>query len=235
MREVVLDTETTGLDPLNGDRIVEIGCIELLNHIPTGRDWHAYFNPERDMPRGAFEVHGLSSEFLKDKPLFAQRVDEFLAFIDGAAIIIHNASFDMSFINAELKRAGRSPLTAERTVDTLSIARRKHPGAVNSLDGLCRRYQIDLSARDKHGALLDCRLLASVYVELTGRRQAHLELAADAIDSVGIDTEIVVHTRPVPLASRLSAEEAAAHKAFIAGLGAGALWLPYLQAEPAAE
>lgn len=236
MREVVLDTETTGLDPAGGDRIVEIGCIELLNGIPTGRDWHGYFNPERDVPRAAFEVHGLSSEFLRDKPLFAERADEFLAFIDGAAIVIHNAEFDIAFLNAELARAGRPRLNPERVVDTLALARRKHPGAPNNLDALCRRYQIDLAERSKHGALIDCRLLASVYVELTGRRQARLELALGSASAPGEQFAAVrVSERPAPLGVRLSAEEAAAHLAFVGELGPDALWRAYLEALEAGE
>ena len=225
MREVVLDTETTGLDALGGDRVVEIGCIELVNHIPTGRHWHNYFNPERDMPQAAYQVHGLSAEFLKDKPSFVELADEFLAFVDGAPIIIHNAEFDIAFLNAELKRAGRPPLGNEVVVDTLSLARRKHPGSPNNLDALCRRYQIDLSGRTRHGALVDCHLLASVYVELTGRRQANLELALGVVAANGVESGgAAPYKRPAPLAPRLTAQEAAAHAAFIAGLGPGALW-----------
>ncbi|MGD9868469.1 MAG: DNA polymerase III subunit epsilon, partial [Hyphomicrobiales bacterium] len=176
MREIVLDTETTGLDPATGDRIVEVGCVELVNHIPTGRVWHQYLNPERDMPEAAFKVHGLSSEFLKDKPLFAAVAKDFVDFIEDARLVIHNASFDIGFINSELARCELAPVGFERVVDTLALARRKHPGAQNSLDALCRRYQVDSSARRKHGALLDAELLAEVYIELIGGHQARLEL-----------------------------------------------------------
>lgn len=225
MREVVLDTETTGLDPASGDRVVEIACLELLNYIPTGRDWHCYLNPERDMPEPAYYVHGLSTEFLADKPLFADRADDFLHFIEGARIIIHNAAFDVAFLNAELERIGRPPLIGDRVVDTLSLARRKHPGAAASLDALCRRYQIDLSVRSKHGALVDCELLAQVYVELTGRRQARLELAVGAQASRHSGSAAaILPPRPCKLPPRLTAAEAAAHAAFIASFGGDAVW-----------
>ena len=174
MREIVLDTETTGLDPLRGDRLVEIGCVEIFNRMPTGQTFHRYFNPERDMPAEAFAVHGLSSEFLSSKPLFAEEVDEFLAFIGDAPLVIHNASFDISFINAELDRIKRPPILRERLVDTLLLARRKHPGVSNRLDDLCSRYSIDNSRRTKHGALLDSELLAEVYIDLIGARQSQL-------------------------------------------------------------
>lgn len=235
MREIVLDTETTGLDPVTGDRVVEIACIELLNYIPTGRNWHCYLNPERDMPQAAFNVHGLSTEFLADKPLFAAIADDFLTFIDGARIIIHNAAFDIAFLNSELGRIKRPLLTGDRVVDTLSLARRKHPGAPNSLDALCRRYQIDLSSRSKHGALVDCELLAQVYVELTGRRQAKLELAIGMTATV-VETDAgMSHQRPLPLPPRISADELAAHAAFVAGLGQEAIWISYRHdEEPAA-
>ena len=176
MREIVLDTETTGLDPASGDRIVEIACLELNNHIPTGATFHSYVNPEREMPPGAFEIHGLSDAFLADKPLFAEIVDEFLGFIGEAPLIIHNAAFDLRFLNAELARLSRVPLPDERAVDTLAIARRRFPGAQASLDALCRRFEIDTSGRDKHGALIDCDLLARVYLELIGGRQPGLGL-----------------------------------------------------------
>lgn len=177
MREIVFDTETTGLDPYKGDRIVEIGCVELYNTIPTGQTFHVYLDPERDMPEEAFRVHGLSREFLTGKPLFAAIADDFLAFIgDDSRLIAHNAEFDMRFINAELERLGRGRIAAERIVDTLVLARRKHPGASNSLDALCARYGVDTSRRTKHGALLDSELLADVYAELIGGRQAALGL-----------------------------------------------------------
>jgi DNA polymerase-3 subunit epsilon len=178
MREIVLDTETTGLDALRGDRLVEIGCLELLNHIPSGQTFHVYLNPERDMPREAFNVHGLSEEFLKDKPLFGSLAGDFLNFVGTARLVIHNASFDMKFINAELVRAKRAALPMDQVLDTLALARRKHPGARASLDELSQRYGIDTSRRIKHGALLDAEILAEVYIELTGGRQTSLGLAS---------------------------------------------------------
>ena len=177
MREIVLDTETTGLDPASGHRIVEVACLELLNHIPTGRNYQSYVNPERDVPADAAAVHGLSAEFLSDKPRFAEIADELLRFIADAPLVIHNAEFDVRFLNAEFERLARPPLPGERIVDTALIARQKFPGAPASLDALCRRFAIDNSARTKHGALLDSELLADVYLELIGGRQAGLELA----------------------------------------------------------
>ncbi len=185
MREIVLDTETTGFDSAQGDRMVEIGCIELINHVPTGETFQAYLNPERDMPLGAFAVHGLSSEFLADKPLFADVVDEFLGFIGNDALIIHNAAFDLGFLDAELARLGRPALARDAVIDTLSIARRKFPGAPASLDALCRRFAIDASDRDLHGALLDAELLAAVYLALIGGRQPGLGFDADAAAGQG--------------------------------------------------
>ncbi len=230
MREVILDTETTGLDPGSGHRIVEIGCVELLNCIPTGRVWHCHINPDRDMPYAAYEVHGLSIEFLSTKPRFHELADDMLEFIEGAMLVMHNAPFDFAFLNAELERLSRPLLRWDRVVDTLALARRKHPGSPCSLDALCKRYGIDLSGREKHGALLDCRLLASVYVELVGGHQARLEFAAEAAAQAAL-----LHTgatgarpRPMPLASRLTLEERLAHEAFIATLGEGALWRPVL-------
>src|SRR3984957_911528 len=176
MREIVFDTETTGLDPFQGDRLVEVGCIELINRFPSGKTFHCYFNPQRDMPETAQKIHGLSIEFLKDKPLFAEKVEELLAFIAEDPLIAHNAMFDLGFLNAELERAGRASVSRERMVDTLLIARRKHPGGSNRLDDLCARYSIDNSRRTKHGALLDAELLAEIYVELIGARQAQLVL-----------------------------------------------------------
>ena len=178
MREIVFDTETTGLDPIQGDRLVEIGCIELINRFPSGQTFHCYFNPERDMPEPAFKVHGLSVEFLKDKPLFAHKVEELIEFLGDAPLVAHNAMFDLGFLNAELERAKQAAVARERLVDTLMLARRKHPGGSNRLDDLCVRYRIDNSKRVKHGALLDAELLAEVYVELIGARQANLGLAA---------------------------------------------------------
>ena len=183
MREIVLDTETTGFDPETGDRVVEIGCVELNFYVPTGNEYHCYINPERDMPEGAFGVHGLSEEFLSDKPVFADIIDDFLEFIgDDARLVIHNASFDSKFLNAELRWLNRPPLPEVRLIDTLEIARRRFPGGANSLDALCRRFDVDLSVRDKHGALVDCHLLAAVYLELIGGRQPGLSLVADAQD-----------------------------------------------------
>src|SRR5260370_4162769 len=178
MREIVLDTETTGVDPLRGDRLVEIGCVEIFNRMPTGQTFHRHLNPERDMPTEAFAVHGLSGEFLAEKPLFAQVVDDFLEFIADAPLVIHNASFDIGFINAELDRIKRPSIARDRLVDTLLLARRKHPGVSNRLDDLCSRYAIDNSRRTKHGALLDAELLAGVYIDLTRARQSQLILSA---------------------------------------------------------
>jgi DNA polymerase-3 subunit epsilon len=228
MREIVFDTETTGLDPNQGDRLVEIGCIELVNRFPTGQTFHGYFNPERDMPEAAFKIHGLSGEFLGDKPLFAHRVDELVAFLGDAPLVAHNAMFDLGFLNAELERAGRTIVSRERLVDTLMLARRKHPGSSNRLDDLCARYKIDNSRRIKHGALLDAELLAEVYVELIGARQALLGLA-EAVNGAG-DTRggtASIRSRAQPLSPRISAEERDAHRRFVATLGATALWRAY--------
>ena len=228
MREIVLDTETTGLDPFDGHRIVEIGCIELLNCIPTGRTWHCHVNPERDVPYSAFEVHGLSLDFLRDKPRFAELADDMLNFIEGAMLVMHNATFDFGFLNAELERAARPLLRWDRVVDTLALARRRHPGSPCSLDALCKRYGVDLSEREKHSALLDCRLLAAVYVELVGGHQARLEFAVNGVQAaflhIGSEGS---RPRPRPLPPRLTAAEIEAHRAFVATLGAEALWLRY--------
>lgn len=229
MREIVFDTETTGLDPATGDRLVEIGCIELLNRFPTGRVFHRYFNPERDMPAAAFNVHGLSIEFLKDKPLFAAAVDELVEFIGDAPLVAHNAMFDLSFLNAELARAGRTPVNRDRLVDTLLLARRKHPGGSNRLDDLCLRYKIDNSRRTKHGALLDAELLAEVYLELIGARQAMLGLAAAGASSAVRGAGGAIRERPQPLPPRLTPDEIAAHRAFVETLGAEAVWLKYAE------
>ncbi|WP_440636184.1 DNA polymerase III subunit epsilon [Bradyrhizobium sp. PUT101] len=231
MREIVLDTETTGLDPLRGDRLVEIGCVEILNRMPTGQSFHVYINPERDMPAEAFAVHGLSSEFLATKPLFHEVADEFLEFIGDAPLVIHNASFDIGFINAELDRIKRAAIPRERLVDTLLLARRKHPGVSNRLDDLCSRYAIDNSHRTKHGALLDAELLAEVYVDLVGARQSQLLLASDTQDiRVSAAGDAPRRQRSVPLAPRISAAEREAHRAFIATLGDKAIWNEYLPA-----
>jgi DNA polymerase-3 subunit epsilon len=230
MREIVLDTETTGLSPEQGHRVVELGCVELLNRIPTGATFHVYLNPERDMPAEAFAVHGLSAEFLADKPRFADVVDDFLAFLGEAPLVAHNASFDYGFICHELKRAARAELPRDRVVDTLMLARRKHAAGPYSLDALCARYGIDNSRRTKHGALLDAEILAEVYLELVGGRQAQLGLAETvagaAATAIG-DNAIAIRTRPAPLAPRLTDTEREAHAAFIATLGDSAIWLEY--------
>lgn len=234
MREIVFDTETTGLNPLGGDRIVEIGCVEMINRLPTGQTFHVYLNPERDMPDGAFRVHGLSSEFLSDKPLFADIAQDFIDFIGDAALVAHNASFDMGFINAELVRVKRPGIASERVIDTLQLARRKHPFGPNSLDALCQRYNIDNSRRTKHGALLDSEILAEVYIELTGGRQADLGLAT-------LETSVIERTtpasadarlalkRPRALPERLQAAELAAHRQFVATLGGDLIWKDYIR------
>ena len=228
MREIVLDTETTGLDPSQGHRLVELGCIELLNRIPTGSAFHVYLNPERDVPDEAFAIHGLSTEFLKGHKRFIEIADEFLAFIDDAPLVIHNAGFDHAFLCAELKRAERMLIARERLVDTLLLARRKHPAGPNRLDDLCARYGIDNSRRTKHGALLDAEILAEVYVELIDARQAQLGLAESGERRAnGVEGAIVVRERPEPLASRLSEADVAAHREFVAELGENALWLNY--------
>jgi DNA polymerase-3 subunit epsilon len=231
MREIVLDTETTGLDPLRGDRLVEIGCVEIFNRMPTGQTYHVYINPERDMPKEAFDVHGLSSEFLADKPLFSAVVEGFLEFIGEAPLVIHNASFDISFINAELERIKRPVISRDRLVDTLLLARRKHPGVSNRLDDLCSRYAIDNSRRTKHGALLDSELLAEVYIDLIGARQSQLILAAEVRDSrPGGIGEMPRRLRTEPLAPRISDEDRAVHRAFVATLGDKPVWNDFLGA-----
>jgi DNA polymerase III subunit epsilon len=225
MREIILDTETTGLDPLRGDRLVEIGGVELVNQFPTGRTFHVYINPERDMPEEAFRVHGLSAEFLQDKPLFAAVADDFLSFAEGAKLVIHNASFDMGFINAELKRLGREPIPMDRVLDTLTMARRRFPGGSNNLDALCSRFGIDNSKRTKHGALLDAELLAEVYIELNGGRQATFSLADSRKAGLAVVRGVVeIGGRSEPLRPRLSPDAIAAHAAFIAEMGEKAIW-----------
>jgi DNA polymerase-3 subunit epsilon len=227
MREIVFDTETTGLDPLTGDRLVEIGCIELVNRFPTGRTFHCYFNPERDMPEPAFKVHGLSVDFLKDKPLFAHKVEELIEFLGDAALVAHNAMFDLGFLNAELERAQRAAVTRDRLVDTLMLARRKHPGGSNRLDDLCLRYRIDNSKRVKHGALLDAELLAEVYVELIGARQANLGLSALSTAGEIRGAAVTLRVRAQPLLPRVTAEEREEHQRFIGTLGENAIWREY--------
>jgi DNA polymerase-3 subunit epsilon len=225
MREIVLDTETTGLDPANGDRIVEIGCVELVDHFPTGANYHVYINPERDMPADAERVHGLSAEFLADKPVFAAITAEFIDFIGDAPLVIHNAGFDMKFLNAELARIGRDLLDDARAIDTLAMARIKFPGARVSLDELCKRFDIDNTERTKHGALLDADLLAQVYLELLGGRQKRFVLAlADGLTPVTEDSR-PVRVRPEPLPSLITPHEREAHAAFVAKeLGEAAIW-----------
>lgn len=226
MREIVFDTETTGFDPADGDRIVEIGLVELMDHYPTGRSKQFYLNPEREVPIETQRIHGLSTEFLADKPLFAHVVDEFLEFVGDAVLVIHNASFDMKFINAELTRVGKTPLSMARTVDTIEIAKRKIPGARYSLDELCKRFSIDLSAREKHGALLDAELTAQVYLELVGGRQRGLALApVEIVAETHREDGMRARQRPHPLLPRITVEEIARHAAFVAAeLGAKAIW-----------
>ena len=229
MREVVLDTETTGFEPTEGHRIVEIGAVELFNHMPTGRIYHQYINPKRVMPKEAFEVHGLGDDFLRDKPVFATIAQAFLDFIADAPLVIHNASFDMKFLNAELTAASFAPLPAGRAVDTLLIARKKFPGSPASLDALCRRFSIDNSMREKHGALLDSEILAEVYLELVGGRQPDFGLATAAQTSAA-ETALTGQgwrpkPRPAPLVPRLTVGERAAHQAFVTRLGDAAIWL----------
>ena len=227
MREIVLDTETTGFEPEQGDRIVEIGAVELFNHMPTGKTYHQYINPERAMPNEAFEVHGLGDEFLRDKPVFAKIGRAFLDFVGDARLVIHNASFDMKFLNAELGWMKLPLLPMDQAIDTLAIARKKFPGSPASLDALCRRFGIDNSARTLHGALLDSEILAEVYLELIGGRQPDFALNANSSgsrESASSGETWRPTARPNPLPSRLSAEEAAAHEAFVETLGDGALW-----------
>ena len=234
IREIVLDTETTGLSPQGGDRLVEIGCVELINHIPTGENFHVYINPERSMPEEAFRVHGLSEAFLSDKPLFKAVAEEFRAFIGDATLVIHNAPFDMGFLNAEMEWAGL-PRLANEVIDTVMVARQEHPGARVSLDALCKHYGIDNSRRTLHGALLDSEILAEVYLELIGGKQVSLALVAEVENASGgmAQTRIAVAQRPVSLPSRISADEAEAHEAFIEKMGENAIWTKYEQSAAA--
>ncbi|MEM6481899.1 MAG: DNA polymerase III subunit epsilon [Pseudomonadota bacterium] len=227
MREIVLDTETTGLDPAQGDRIVEIGAVELHNHVPTGRTYHQYINPQRAMSPEAFEVHGLGDEFLADKPIFSDIVEEFVDFLGDAKLVIHNASFDMKFINAELSWVQRPNLPADVAIDTLDIARKRFPGSPASLDALCRRFSIDNSARTLHGALLDSEILAEVYLELIGGRQPDLVLTESGQQTAAAkneQTDWQIPPRPTPLKSRLTDKEREAHAEFVKDLGPNALW-----------
>jgi DNA polymerase-3 subunit epsilon len=234
LREIVLDTETTGLDPASGHRIVEIGCVELLNAIPTGQIYHVYLDPERDMPEEAFRVHGLSLDFLTGKALFSAVTAEFLEFLADAKIVAHNAEFDMRFLNAELARCDIAAIGQHRVVDTLALARRKFPGASNSLDALCARFGVDSARRTRHGALLDAEILAEVYAELRGGRQTALIFGA-GLSGAGRGADGLLTARPAPLASKLTPEELAAHQAFVGGLGENALWLAYGPLPAAAE
>ena len=230
MREIVFDTETTGLD-FDADRVIEIGGIELWNHIPTGREYHAFVRPAgRKVDPAAFDVHGISDDFLRDKPLFEEVVDGFAEFFDGAVLIAHNATFDVRFLNAELARLGRAPIEMHRVIDTLAMARRKFPMAPATLDALCSRFSIDTSRRDKHGALVDSHLLAEVYVELIGGKQAALFSLQGETTRRGGEAAGAVRRhgpRPGPLPARLSAEEAERHRAFVETLGPEAVWSLY--------
>ncbi|HXS05832.1 MAG TPA: DNA polymerase III subunit epsilon [Rhizomicrobium sp.] len=226
MREIVFDTETTGFEPGEGHRIVEIGLVELIDHFPTGNSKQFYLNPERDVPIESQRIHGLSTEFLSDKPIFAHVAEEFLEFVGDATLVIHNAGFDMKFINAELSRIGKTPLSMARTIDTIEIAKRKVPGARYSLDELCKRFNIDLTARSKHGALLDAELTAQVYLELVGGRQRGLAFAAlETVTEAKAEDSGRARQRPTPLPSLVTAEEAARHAAFVASeLGDRPIW-----------
>lgn len=229
MREIVLDTETTGFEPSEGHRVVEIGAVELFNHLPTGATYHQYINPERVMPTDAFEVHGLGDDFLRDKPVFRAVAQGFLDFIAAAPLVIHNAAFDLKFLNWELRAAGLPQLNPARAIDTVQMARQKYPGSPASLDALCRRFGVDNSRREKHGALLDSEILAEVYLELLGGRQPDLVFARDAQGSAQSATTAQIaaraRPRPVALAPLLTEAEAKAHAAFVAGMGEGAIWL----------
>jgi DNA polymerase III subunit epsilon len=233
MREIIFDTETTGLDPASGDRMVEIGCIELINRIPTGETFQAYFNPQRSMPASAEAVHGLSDRFLADKPLFAEKVEPLLAFLGDAPLVAHNARFDFAFLNAELARCGMAPIDSARMIDTAAIARTLHPGAKHSLDALCTRYGIDRSHRVRHGALLDAELLAQLYIELTGGRQIGLSLAVQAVDSEAAIAFTLAPKGGSPIRAPRhfapTAEEFERHKAFIARMKSP-IWAKHLSA-----
>jgi DNA polymerase-3 subunit epsilon len=230
VREIVLDTETTGLDPANGDRVVEIGCVELFNTVPTSRTFHVYLDPERDIPEEAFRVHGLSYEFLKGKPKFVEIAQNFLDFINDSRLVIHNAEFDIKFLNSELKRCKLEAIEKNRVVDTLALARRKHPGSSNNLDALCSRYKIDNSKRSKHGALLDAEILADVYIELIGGRQTTLTLqtASHPIQEDVIRPERALTKRNAPMTALLTATETQRHLNHLSGLGNKAFWRKHL-------
>lgn len=230
MREIVLDTETTGFNALGDDKIIEIGCVELMNYIPSGEIYHIYINPKRDVPIEAQNVHGITTEFLKDKPMFREIADDFLNFIQEDRLIIHNAAFDIGFLNAELQRVRRPIISMDRVLDTLALARRKHPAGPNSLDALCRRYNIDNSNRTYHGALLDSELLADVYLELSGQRQANLELANAAKSKEFQNQNIPENKTPqrqTELPERLTEQELSAHAKFLEGFKSDPLWNKY--------
>ncbi|PQO24440.1 DNA polymerase III subunit epsilon [Rhodobacteraceae bacterium WD3A24] len=232
MREIVLDTETTGFEPEEGHRIVEIGAVEMANHMPTRRVFHKYLDPQRPMPNEAFEVHGLGDDFLRGQPLFEQIAEEFMEFVGDARLVIHNAAFDMKFLNFELGRTGRPVLPMERALDTLALARRRFPGAPASLDALCRRFGIDNAAREKHGALLDSEILAEVYLELIGGRQPDFGLGPSISVQAQTPGEAATgwrpRRRPEPLPSRITEAEARAHARLVEALGEGAVWRRYL-------
>jgi DNA polymerase-3 subunit epsilon len=231
MREIVIDTETTGLDPQQGHRLIEIGCVELVNRMGTGKFFHRFLNPDREVPAEAIEIHGLSAAVLADKPRFAEIADELLAFLGDAPMIAHNAMFDLAFLNAELERSGRQALSYTRLIDTLLLARRKHPAGPNRLDDLCMRYAIDLSRRSKHGALLDAELLAEVYLELIDARQAQFVLHSPRTPFGMPDTDATpIRVRPHALPPRLTQSEREAHLSFVATLGEQAIWRDYLGA-----
>lgn len=224
MREIILDTETTGLDPALGHRVVEIGSIELIHHIPSGRRFHCYVNPEREIPPEALAVHGLSAEFLKEKPTFAGIADELLEFLGDARLVIHNAGFDLNFLNYELELLSKPPIVSTRVVDTLLMARQKHPMGPNSLDALCKRYGISNARREKHGALLDAELLMEVYIELIGGRQSSMHLLESGPQPMRVEEIRMANPRPRPLPNRLAEEETIAHDMLVQALGPGALW-----------
>ena len=231
VREIVLDTETTGIDPKTGDRLIEVGAVELLNHIPTGRTFHKYCNPQRAVSEGAFKVHGLSDTFLSDKPLFSEIADALVEFCGDARLVIHNAPFDVGFLNMEYARLGAKappPIVLDSVVDTLPMARRKHPGAPANLDALCSRYGIDTTRRTKHGALLDAQILAEVYIELLGGKQASLGLGAVAASAVSLASEVAAAVGPRVSRVRLTDAERTRHDAFRAGLGPSPVWADYI-------
>jgi DNA polymerase-3 subunit epsilon len=233
LREIVFDTETTGLDATKGDRLIELGCIEIVNRIPTGREFHRYLNPDREVHPDAFAVHGLSNDFLQDKPRFPEVVDEFLEFIGDAPLVAHNGTFDLGFINAELQRVSRPQVPSARIIDTLALARRRHPAGPNTLDALCKRYGVDLSQRTKHGALLDSMLLAGVYVELLGERQATLVFAGNGgAQAMARASGARAAQRPALLPPQLTEADELAHREFVKTLGGEPIWLQYLGEPP---